>query len=105
MPRLRHARGPRRPRYTDSRGADRAVIMVLALGAEVAALRDRLDTHEQLAQLGIVATPEAIERYEPSPVVGQARATRRQAMVDRVTRVLLDDAAVDAAQSGRIPDA
>ncbi len=91
MSRLRHARGPARPQYTDSQGADRAVMMVMALSAEVAALRDRLDTHEQLGARGTLATPAAIEAYEASIEVAREREARNHAMIDRITRVLLED--------------
>ena len=89
--RLRLARGPRRTQYLDSRGADRAVMMVLALSAEVCALRERLDTHERLAEAGVVATPAAIEVYEAPPDVQARRGAERRALIERVTRALLEE--------------
>lgn len=91
MSRLRQARGPARPRYLDATGADRAVLMVLALGAEVAALRDRLDTHERLAAAGQAASRETVEAFEASEAVNASRAEERRRMIDRLTRVLLDE--------------
>jgi hypothetical protein len=88
--RLRQANGPRRPQYLSSTDADRAVMMILALAAEVSALRDRLDTHEQLAAAGTLPVPAAVEAYEAAPAVEAARAAARRALIERVTRVLLE---------------
>lgn len=88
--RLRYAKGPPRPRYLSGADADRAVMMILALAAEVAVLRDRLDTHERLAESDERAATAAVEDYEPSPAVEAARHAARRALIDRITRVLLE---------------
>jgi predicted ATPase with chaperone activity len=88
--RRRHANGPRRPRYLSSTDADRAVMMILALASEISALRDRLDTHEQLAAAGKMADRAAVEAYESSEAVEAARAAARRTLIERVTRVLLE---------------
>ena len=87
--RRRFANGPRRPKYLASVDADRAVMMILALAADVSALRERLDTHERLAAAERLPAPDAVERYAPTEAVAAARAAARRAMSDRVTRVLL----------------
>lgn len=91
--RQRLANGPRRPQYLGSRDADDLVMMVLALSAEISALRDRLDTHERLADGGLPATTAAVETYAQPAAVEDARAARRRALIERVTRVLLEEPA------------
>lgn len=88
--RRRKANGPRRPQYLASPDADRTVMMLLALAAEVSALRERVDTHERLAQSGQPPLPAAIEAYLPSAEVEAARAAVRRSLIDRIARVLLE---------------
>ncbi len=88
--RLRKANGPRRPQYLASPDADRAVMMLLALAAEVSALRERLDTHERLAERSQPPLPAAIEAYEPPAEVETARAAARRSLIDRIARVLTE---------------
>jgi hypothetical protein len=88
--RRRYANGPPRPQYLSQADADRAVMMVLALAAEVSALRERLDTHERLADGALPATLAAVESYQtPEPVEAQ-RADARRALIDRIARVLIE---------------
>jgi len=70
--------------------ADRAVMMILALATEVSALRERLDTHEQLAAAGRLPEPGAVEAYAPDADVEAARAAARRSLIERITRVLLE---------------
>jgi hypothetical protein len=88
--RRRYANGPPRPGYLDSPDADRAVLMILALAAEVSALRERLDTHERLAESDLPATPAAVEAYRATESVEADRAAGRHALIDRIARVLLE---------------
>jgi predicted ATPase with chaperone activity len=88
--RRRFANGPPRPTYLTGVDADRAVMMILALASEVSALRERLDSHEQLAASGSLPTPESVEAHEPTAAVEARRAAARRAMIDRITRVLLE---------------
>ena len=74
MKRRRYANGPVRPQYLDSPDADRAVMMILALTAEVSALRERLDTHEKLADAGKPAATASVESFEVPETVEAARA-------------------------------
>lgn len=90
-PRLRVARGPRRPDYLGNRDLDRFMMMFTALIGEVSALRDRLDTHELLAAEGKVATLDAIEAFTPGPDDAARRADTREAMLRRVFRVALEE--------------
>jgi len=86
-PRQRVAKG-RRPFFMKDPDVDRLLAMVMALTGEVAVLRDRLDTHERLAQAGVVATPENIEEFEVDTETEDAREAARAAMLGRVFRIL-----------------
>jgi len=88
--RRRFANGAPRPKYLTGAEADRAVMMILALAAEVSALRERLDSHERLAAAGRPPAPEFVESYSPTEAVEADRAAARRAMIDRITRVLLE---------------
>lgn len=90
-PRPRKARGQDRPQYLDSPDLDRVVIMLMGLVSEVSALRDRIDTHEALAEAGSVATTGAVEAYELSTDRRLAREALREALLDRVLRVLVEE--------------
>jgi len=65
-------------------------MMLLALAAEVSALRERLDTHERLAAAGQPPLPAAIDAYEAPEEVEAARAAARRSLIDRMARVLLE---------------
>jgi hypothetical protein len=88
--RRRFANGPPRPQYLADVDVDKAVMMMLSLAAEVSALRERLDTHERLAEGAQPPTPATVEAYAPTEVVEAARARARRELIDRVTRVLLE---------------
>lgn len=96
QPRRRFARGQSRPTYLQSADVDAVMMMLVALMSEVSALRDRLDTHEALAEAGTVATGEAVEDYELTRERHAEREERRHAMLKRVLRVITEerDAAV-----------
>ncbi len=90
-PRMRAARGPKRPDYMGNPDLDRFMMMFTALLSDVSALRDRLDTHERLAVEGKVATPEAIEAFKPSPEDFSRRSALRDAFLKRIFRVVFED--------------
>lgn len=90
-PRPRKARGQDRPQYLDSPDLDRVVIMMTSLMSEVASLRDRIDTHEALAEQDRVATREAVESYRLDPEREAVRDHDRDAMLTRVLRVLFEE--------------
>jgi hypothetical protein len=73
--------------------------MLVALMSEVSALRDRLDTHEAVVELGGAPTRDAIEHYELTPERQAAREANRQAMLKRVLRAITEEreAALDGA--------
>jgi hypothetical protein len=77
-------------------------MMILALATEVSALRERLDTHEQLAAAGRLPEAAAVEAFTPDEAVEAARAAARRSLIERITRVLLepDSPRVRAATAG-----
>lgn len=96
--RPRNSRGQARPQYLDSPDLDRVFIMMMSMLSEVSALRDRLDTHEALADQGIVATHAQVEAYTVDAARQQAREAQRQALLDRVLRVIVEERDVDIAE-------
>jgi hypothetical protein len=98
-PRRRWARGVDRPTYLQPGDLDRVMVMMVALMSEVSALRDRLDTHEAVAELGKPVTSSDIEAYELTPERQAAREANRQAMLKRVLRAITEEreAALDEA--------
>ena len=91
QPRRRWAKGQSRPKYLQADDIDKMMIMFVALMSEVSALRDRLDTHEAVADLGGSATTAAIEAYELTPERHLAREANRQAMLKRVFRAITEE--------------
>jgi hypothetical protein len=78
------------------------MVMMVALIGEVSALRDRLDTHEAVAELGGAPTMQAIEAYELTPERRALREADRQSLLKRVLRAITEEreAALDRAQRG-----
>ena len=91
QPRPRKATGPARPHYLHDADVDRVMAVVLALVAEVAALRERLDTHERLAALGLPATPDAVEAHAADSATEAEREAWRDATIRRLFRVFTED--------------
>jgi hypothetical protein len=91
LPRRRWARGQSRPEYLEPGDIDRVMITLVALMSEVSALRDRLDTHEAVAEHGDLPTSTAIERYELTPERHAAREANREAMLKRVLRAITEE--------------
>lgn len=85
------AKGHRQQFFSDP-AIDKIHTMLIALMAEVSALRDRLDAHERLAARGIVATPEAVDGYLPEPEIEAEREKAREDYVNRMFRVLREEA-------------
>jgi hypothetical protein len=90
-PRRRVAVGPDRPQYLESRDLDKVMMMLVALMSEVSAMRDRLDTHEGLAEQGKSPTRAAVEGFALDAEIAQSRDQLRDQMMKRVFRVLLEE--------------
>ena len=89
--RPRKAVGPDRPGYFDGADVDRVMAVLLALTSEVAALRERVDSHERLATRGVTATVDAVEAYMPDPATEVQREAWRDAYLRRLFRVITED--------------
>ncbi len=96
-PRRRVAAGPARPRYLQGADLDRVMMMLMALMSEVSAIRDRIDTHEALADQGIAARFDAVEAFALTESRAAQRGERRDAMMKRIFRVLLEEVEQDEA--------
>jgi hypothetical protein len=89
--RPRKAVGPERPKYFNDTDIDRVMAIVLALSAEVATLRERLDTHERVADAGSLPAVEVVEAYHPDASAEAAREVWRDAYIRRLFRVITED--------------
>lgn len=90
-PRRRVAIGPPRPQYLLNEENDRMMMIITALAAEVSALRDRLDTHEALAEQGQFPATEVVEKFRLDTTRQAKREQARQQMLSRVFRIVLED--------------
>lgn len=91
IPRKRIAAGPPRPKYLGSDDVDRVAIMMVAMLSELLALRERVETHEDLLDRDGVLAKAAIEAYRPSAEEEDKREQKRLAILRRVFRVLRDE--------------
>lgn len=91
QPRKRIAAGPPRPKYLGSEDIDRVAIMMVAMLSELLAVRERLETHEDLLDRNGVLTKADIETYRPSVADERKREETRTAILRRVFRVLRDE--------------
>jgi hypothetical protein len=89
--RPRKATGPDRQSYFDAGDVDRVMGVLLALVSEVAAIRERLDTHERLADLGAAAGVAAVETYQVDDAAEDQREAWRDAYIHRLFRVITED--------------
>jgi hypothetical protein len=90
------------PQFHEDRTVDQLMAMVVALTSELAILRERVDTHERLAQAKGVFSPAEVEEFLPGPEAMQARSAQRTRLMRKVFRVIKEDLArydarVDAA--------
>jgi hypothetical protein len=83
--RLSIAKGAQ-PTFFPDPSVDALYAMVVVLMEEVSVLRDRLDTHERLAERGVAAGRLAVEDYAPDESVDQARDASRERFIARMMR-------------------
>ena len=88
--RIRTAKG-RRPYFFDDPNVDKLLAMLMALTGEVSVIRERLDTHERLAEKKKFSTSANIEAYKPTESVDQARVKWRADYVARILRIVTDE--------------
>ena len=85
--RIRTAKG-RRPYFFDDPNIDKLLAMIMALTGEVSVIRERLDTHERLAEKKKLSTPDNIEGYKPTEAVEQWRVQWRADYIARILRIV-----------------
>jgi len=95
----------REPNFKDQPGNDHLMEMVLALSAEISVLRDRLDTHERLAEASTAPTPEAVESYVPDDAASGQRSAWRSAFLAKLFRSIRQAAARDLLERKQRRDA
>jgi hypothetical protein len=77
----------KRPIFFDDPSIDQMMTFIIELTTEVAVLRERLDTVEQLLSAGVPVTREAIESFQPQAAVNAERDAWRDAYLKRVFRM------------------
>jgi hypothetical protein len=75
----------------ESPGESRLMAICVALAAELAVVRERLDTVERLAESAGVFRQADVETYEPDPAAAAARDGLRQRLLKHVFRVIRMD--------------
>lgn len=89
-PRPRVARG-NRPWFLDHPDTERVLSIVLAVASEMSVLYERVDTLERVASEKGYFTLDDLESYTPPPEAEKARAEWREAFLDRMFRILLEE--------------
>ncbi len=93
----RSAKGPRPSFFAGEPGADQLLGMLMAVASEVAVLRERLDTIEQIAAARGISLATEIEAFEPTIADRERREAWRQQYMQRVLQGVADDVASVAA--------
>ncbi len=70
--------------------AERVLAIVMAVAGELAVLRERLDTIEQLAAERNLFTADEVEAYNAPAAVSAKREAWRKAYIRRILRVMHD---------------
>ncbi len=81
----------RRPYFFDDPSVDKLLSILMSVAGEVSVLRERVDTHERLAEQDKLPTTNNIETFEISDELRQQRAAERAAYLKRVLRVISDE--------------
>ena len=82
----------RRPQFNDDLAMDNAHGMIMALATELAALHDRVDSMERIAERKGVMLSEEIDNFEPDEATLVARENWRRALLKRMFYVLREQA-------------
>ena len=92
MPPLPKAARGERPFFLADADVERLFTMIVALVGEVSLLQDRVDTLERVgAETGAIPA-DAVSSYVADVDASAARASRREAVLNRVFRILEADA-------------
>ncbi len=76
----------KRPEFFEDPALDRLYSTVMALAAEVSALRERQDTVERLLDAKGTLTRADIERYVPDRLAAEERGLATRAYISRIMR-------------------
>lgn len=85
------ARG-KRPYFLEDADAERVLSIAMAIAGELAVLRQRLDTIEELLETRGTLTREEIEAFVPSPAHAERRGRWQQEYLARILRILQQEA-------------
>ncbi len=94
------ARG-KRPYFLEDPDAERVLSIAMAIAGELAVLRQRLDTIEELLESRGSLTRAEVEAFVPSPAHAQDRGRWQQEYLARILRILQQEA--EAQQRGKEP--
>jgi len=72
----------KKPEFLPEPGQDKAMAAILRLAMEISVLRDRIDTHEALAERSGGYKQEDVEAYMPDPERATMRAVRRKSLIE-----------------------
>ena len=72
----------KKPEFLSEPGQDKTVAAILRLAMEISVLRDRIDTHEALAERSGGYKQEDVEAYMPDPERATMRAVRRKSLIE-----------------------
>lgn len=78
----------RKPEFIETPDMDKMLSAVLRLAMEISVLRDRIDTHEQLAAQHNLYSDDDVENFEPDDTVRAARGERRSRLIENILRDL-----------------
>jgi hypothetical protein len=92
----------RRPIPGEDASAARLMAICTALASEVVVLRERLDTHERLAEQSKPATRAGIEAFQPTPEDTAERDSLRKRQIETIFRALKVDAEQEAQAAAQL---
>ena len=96
----RKAKG-KRPWFFNNPEAEKVLGIAMAMAAELAVCRERLDTLERVLQQKSVLTQEEIEHYLPNRAEEVERNERQRAYISRIMRILTQSS---EEETGKHPD-
>lgn len=85
------ARG-KRPYFFDDPDVERVLSITMAVAGELAVLRQRLDTIEELLDTRGTVTRADIEAFQPDPAHAERRGRWYQEYIARILRIVQQDA-------------
>lgn len=80
---IQDAKG-KRPQFSNDKGIDQLMSMVMVLASELNVLRDRIDSQERVAKLNGLDLAEGIEKLELDEETLQEREAWRQSFMGRL---------------------